>query len=231
MSSLLAARHLSVRYGSAIAVRELDLDVGPREVVALLGPNGAGKTTTLRCLSGDLRPAAGEVLWEGRPTRAPLYKRCRNGLGFVTEGRAVLRQLTGIENLKVLGADPERVLALFPELSEHLRRPVGLLSGGQQQMLALGVALARRPKVLLVDELSMGLAPLVVDRLLRAIRDAADNGVGVLLVEQAVRQALTISDHVHVLQRGSVVLSGKGGDMADRITEIEASYLSSLGPA
>ena len=223
----LEARGLTAGYGSSsIIVRDLDLTVAPGEVVALLGPNGAGKTTTILTLCGELPPIRGEVWMYGAPTTAPLHRRARQGLGLVTEERAVLMSMTVAENLRVGRCDRERALALFPELEEHLARRVGLLSGGQQQMLALARALARDTKVLLADELSLGLAPIVVDRLLQAVRAAADAGVGVLIVEQHVRKAMEIADRVYVMRRGRVDVSGTSAELRDRVEEIQASYLA-----
>lgn len=226
MTAVLEARGLAIGYGKTAVVRDLDLEVRAGEVVALLGPNGAGKTTTIRALSGTLSSFAGQVLVHGEPTLAPLHHRARDGLGLVTEQRSVLMTMTVEQNLRVLRADKELVLQLFPELEEHLGRSVGLLSGGQQQMLALGQALGRRPRVLLADELSLGLAPLIVDRLLRAVRDAADAGVGVLMVEQHVHKAMLFADRVYVMRRGMIQLSGDVGAIRGRIDEIQAEYLS-----
>jgi len=225
---VLEARGLVAGYGrDSIVVRDLDLAVAAGEVVALLGPNGAGKTTTLLTLSGDLPALGGEVRWRGAPTRAPLYRRAREGLGLVTEQRAVLMTMTVADNLRVSRCDPTRALALFPELEDHLPRRVGLLSGGQQQMLALSRALARdTTTMLLVDELSLGLGPVVVDRLLAAVRAAADTGVGVLLVEQHVHKALQVADRVYVMRRGHIELDGTADELRHRVEEIQASYLA-----
>jgi branched-chain amino acid transport system ATP-binding protein len=224
---LLECRGLSAGYGEMAVVRDLDLQVGPGEVVALLGSNGAGKTTTLLTLAGELAPLAGEVRWRGSPTSAPMHRRCRDGLGFVTEERSVIMSLTAAENLRLAGVADEVAVGLFGELEPLLGRRAGLLSGGEQQMLTLARALGRRPDVLLADELSLGLAPLVVSRLLGAIRRAADEqGVGVLLVEQNVRLALGVADHVGVMQRGQVVVSGSPDAIADEMASLEAAYLA-----
>ena len=224
--ALLRAEGVTVGYGGQPVVFDLDLEVRPGEVVALLGPNGAGKTTTLLALAGELVPSEGEIQLDGRPTRAPLHRRARKGLGFVTEERSVFMGLSTMDNLRAGRAEPEATLTLFPELRTRLGIRGGLLSGGEQQMLTLGRALARQPRVLLADELSLGLAPLVVRRLLTAVRDAADAGCGVLLVEQHVRQALAIADRAYVMRRGRVELQGTAAELRSRLGEIEDTYLT-----
>jgi ABC-type branched-subunit amino acid transport system ATPase component/ABC-type branched-subunit amino acid transport system permease subunit len=222
----LAARGLSAGYGARLAVRKIDLVVRPGEVVALLGANGAGKTTTLLALCGALSPAAGEVLWKGEAVHDDLAHRARRGLGLVPEERGVFSRLTVADNLRVGQGEPEAALALFPELRPLMQRNAGLLSGGEQQMLALGRALAAKPSVLLIDELSLGLAPTIVNRLLTAIQDAAATGLAILLVEQHVRTALAVADRGYVLQRGEVALQGSGAELRDSAEDIERVYLS-----
>jgi len=223
---LLEAVDLSAGYGSLAAVRNLSLHVGAGEIVALLGANGAGKTTTILTLSGELPPIGGEVRWLGEPATRPLHVRARQGLSLVTEEKSVFMGLSVAENLRLGRGDPALALELFPELGDHLDRRCGLLSGGQQQMLTLARALAGRPKVLLADELSLGLAPILVGRLLEAVRRAVDTqGTGVLLVEQHVRQALRWADRIYVLQRGTLVLEDTAASARGRIEEIERSYL------
>lgn len=223
---ILEAEGLSAGYGLSTVVHSIDIVVHPGEVVALLGPNGAGRTTTLLALCGELQPRGGVVHWRGRPTTAPMHARVRDGLGVVTEDRCVLRSLTVANNLRVARSDVGLVLDIFPELTEHLHRRVGLLSGGQQQMVALGRALGRRPDVLLIDELSLGLAPQLVDRLLVAIRGAASRGIGVLVVEQHIRTILDVADRGYVMQRGRVALAGTASWLRDRIDDVESSYLA-----
>jgi branched-chain amino acid transport system ATP-binding protein len=222
----LEARALSVGYGGRPVVEALDLTVRPGEVALLLGPNGAGKTTSLLGLAGELTPLSGSVRLVGALAPAGLHRRARAGLAFVTEERSVFMELTVEENVRVGRCDVAAVVALFPEIEPLLGRRCGLLSGGEQQMVTLGRALARTPKVLLVDELSLGLAPLVVSRLLTAVREAADRGAAVVLVEQHVDRAMRVADHVLVLERGRVVLSGPTADVAGRVKDIEASYLA-----
>jgi branched-chain amino acid transport system ATP-binding protein len=224
---LLECRGLAAGYGTVAVVRDVDLHVEPGEVVALIGPNGAGKTTTLLTLAGELPAIAGDVVFRGRVTKAPLFRRVRNGMGFVTEERSVFMALTTEENLRIAGVSRADAVGIFPELGPLMARTAGLLSGGEQQMLTLARALARDPKLLLVDELSLGLAPVVVKRLLQTVRRAADEqSTGILLVEQHVRQALHIADRVYVMQRGRIVMSGTAHEVHGRIDEIEATYLS-----
>jgi branched-chain amino acid transport system ATP-binding protein len=220
------ARGLTAGYGGTPAIHDVDLEVRAGEVVALLGANGAGKTTTLLVLAGEVPPISGTIAFHGDTRRRRLHQRARQGLGFVTEERCVFMELTGWQNLKLGRGRPERALELFPELEEHLGKKVGLLSGGQQQMLALGRVLASRPRVLLADELSLGLAPMVVERLLAAVRAAADDGVAVVLVEQHVRSALAIADRVQVLRRGRVVLDRAADDLRGDADAIAAHYLT-----
>jgi ABC-type branched-subunit amino acid transport system ATPase component/branched-subunit amino acid ABC-type transport system permease component len=224
--TLISTEDLTVGYNSQPAVRDLNLEVGRGEVVALIGANGAGKSTTLLALAGELRPLSGKVTWRGSDGRSPLHKRATEGLRYITEERSVFMSMTVEQNLALGRGEPERCYELFPELSELRNRRAGLLSGGEQQMLTLGRALAGGADFLLADELSLGLAPLVSERLLRAVREAADDGLGVVLVEQHVRQALAVADRVYVFQRGRVVLSGSAAEMGDQLERIEASYLS-----
>jgi ABC-type branched-subunit amino acid transport system ATPase component len=223
---VVAARGLTAGYGGTPAIHDIDFDVRAGEIVALLGANGAGKTTTLLTLAGEIQPISGTISIQDDDRRRRLHERARKGLGFLTEERCVFMELTGWQNLKIGRGRPEQALAYFPELEEHLDKRVGLLSGGQQQMLALGRVLAAEPRVLLADELSLGRAPLGVERLLTAVRAAADTGVAVVLVEQHVRQALAVADQVHVLRRGRIVMSGAAAVLRDDPEGIASHYLS-----
>ena len=224
---ILEARGLCAGYGSVPVVHDLDLEVHRGEMVALLGVNGAGKTTTVRALSGQIKPSSGEVRMHGALTTAPLHKRTKAGMRLITEERSVIMGLTTAENLRLGGQPTERCLELFPELERLMDRKAALLSGGEQQIVTLARAIAAQPAVLLADELSLGLAPLVCERLLVALRAAADGGTGVLLVEQRVRDALEFADRAYVLSGGTVVISGSASEIAGRMDEIERTYLDS----
>jgi branched-chain amino acid transport system ATP-binding protein len=218
---------VSAGYGPQPVIHEVDIVVRPGEVVGLLGANGAGKTTTLLTLAGELPLLSGEVLLDGTATTAPLYRRARQGLTFVTEEKSVFMGLSTRDNLRVADVDVDRALDLFPELAKRINVRAGLLSGGEQQMLTLARALSRQPRVLLADELSMGLAPMVVKRLLEAVVDAAkQQGTAVLLVEQHARKALEYSDRAYVMRRGHIELSGTADELLGRIGEIEDRYLA-----
>ena len=225
-SPVLAAIGLTAGYHQVPVVTDLNLHVHAGEVVGLLGANGAGKTTTLLALAGELRPLAGEVRFLGQPALDPLHVRATRGLGFVTEEKSVIFGLSVLDNIRLGRGDVDRAFELFPELVPLRKRMAGTLSGGEQQILTFARALSRSPKALLADELSLGLAPLIVERLGQAIRDAAKQGVGILLVEQQARTALALSDRAYVLRRGEIVLQGASSDLVDRLDEVESGYLS-----
>lgn len=226
MTVILAARQLSAGYGKTSVVSDLDLEVNAGEVLCLLGPNGAGKSTTILTLAGALAPQAGHVEWEGHNTVAPLHRRVRGGLGLVTEQRAVFMSLTVEDNIAVSGADRDTLFDLFPELDSRRRVKAGQLSGGEQQMLAMGTALAAAPRALLVDEMSLGLAPQVVKRLMGVLRLAADGGVAVLLVEQHVPHALEIADSVCVMRQGAICLRDRAAAVRGDIGRVEGAYFA-----
>jgi branched-chain amino acid transport system ATP-binding protein len=228
VTALLTAEQVDTGYNGNAVVTGLNLSVERGEVVALLGPNGAGKTTTLLTLVGEITPLAGVISLDGRPVSTPMFKRARDGLAFVPEGRSVFKRLTVAENLRAGRCTTDYAVGLFPELEPLLKRTAGKLSGGEQQMLSLARALGRHPRLLLADELSLGLAPLIVARLLEAVAlEATQNGLGVILVEQHVHQALKYSDRVYALRRGSVVVAGTVDDVRDKL---EAAYLSESAP-
>jgi branched-chain amino acid transport system ATP-binding protein len=218
---------MSAGYGTQPVVEDINLSVKAGTVTALFGANGAGKSTTLKAISGAIGVMAGSVAINGAVTTAPLYQRARNGLSYITEERSVFKGLTVEENLRVGGVDIPTVLVLFPELEKRLHIKAGLVSGGEQQMLSLGRAMVRGPNLILADELSLGLAPLVVTRLFKALRTAAsETGLGVLLVEQHVRKALDYVDHVYVMKRGHIAMDLTVAEAKLRIDDIENAYLS-----
>ena len=221
---ILSIEQLQVAYGGIRAVKGIDLKVDEGELVCLIGANGAGKTTTLRAITGLVRAAAGAVRYDGHDiTRLKPHEIARRGLALVPEGRGVFAQLTIEENLAMgayarsdsaaVATDVERMFALFPRLKERRKQTAGTLSGGEQQMLAIARALMSRPKLLLLDEPSMGLAPLMVEKIFDVIRTIAAEGVTLLLVEQNARLALEISQRGYVLEGGLVTLTGAGSTL------------------
>jgi len=228
---VLEVEGLAAGYHGIPVVRDLNLRVGRGEVVALLGPNGAGKTTTLTTIAGLLPPIAGSVRFDGEDVGGtPAYRLARKGMSLVPEGRSLFFGLTVAEHLKLARtkhslADGE-LLELLPELERCLDRKAGVLSGGEQQMLALGRALVARPRLLLVDEMSLGLAPVIVERLLPILRRvAAELGAGVLFVEQHVASALRLADRASVLHHGRLVLEGPAAELRQRPELLRSSYL------
>ncbi len=233
--SLLALRGVDVAYGDLPALTGVDLVIEPGEILSVVGANGAGKTTMLRAISGLLRPRAGEIVLDGvRLDRLPSHAVVERGVVQVPEGRKIFPGLTVLENLE-LGSYPraarahrreslERVLGLFPILAERRRQPAGTMSGGQQQMLAIGRALMARPRLLMLDEPSLGLAPRIVQEIFRIIAEINRAGTTVLLVEQNTRQALALAARGYVLENGRVVLSGPGRDLLDD-AHVQRAYL------
>jgi branched-chain amino acid transport system ATP-binding protein len=233
----LVVRELSAGYRGVPVVRELNLEVRPGEVVALLGPNGAGKTTTLETIAGLNHPISGTVELSGEKIGGtPAHLLAGRGLALVPEGRALFPGLTVREHLRLAGgrggrsrragSREDELLEMLPELRKCLGRKAGLLSGGEQQMLAVGRALVARPRLLLVDEMSLGLAPVIVDRLIPVLRRAADElGSSVLFVEQHVALALEVADRAYVLTHGRIGLEGPAAELRERRELLAASYL------
>lgn len=231
MTVLLDIQNLNTGYNGVSVVRNLDLQVNAGEIVALLGPNGAGKTTTLLTTSGLIPLISGDIKVFGKSVkgRRP-HLIAREGLAHVPEGRSLFYQLTVAENLRLGAAkgsaDIKKALGYFPVLESILDRRAGLLSGGEQQMLAMARALTVSPRLLMVDEMSLGLAPIIVERLLPTLRKIADDtGAGVLLVEQHVHMALEVADRAYVMSHGELAMQGDAKEMANDRSLIEASYL------
>ena len=224
MTALLEVEDLRVAYGKIEAVKGISFKVEAGEVVTLIGTNGAGKTTTLRTLSGLLKPIGGRVIFDGKPlSRVPAHKIVSLGLAHSPEGRHIFPRLTIEQNLQ-LGAylrkdtagitkDIERAYALFPILGERRRQAAGTLSGGEQQMLAMGRALMSQPKLLMLDEPSMGLSPIMMQKIMSTIIELKSQGTTILLVEQNAQAALSLADHGHVMEIGTIKLSGTGQEL------------------
>lgn len=223
-SKLLEVRQLQVAYGGIQAVKGIDLHVAPGELVALIGSNGAGKTTTLKTLAGLLQPSGGELQYDGESLyNVAAHRRVSMGLALVPEGRGVFARLTVAENLLMgaysrgdqpdIAADLARMYELFPRLAERKAQLAGTLSGGEQQMVAMARALMSRPRLLMLDEPSMGLAPLMVQKIFDTIRDIAAQGMSILLVEQNARLALQVAQRGYVMESGAITLAGASTEL------------------
>jgi branched-chain amino acid transport system ATP-binding protein len=218
---------LSASYGALEVVHDLNFAVRPGEIVGILGRNGAGKTTTMLAIAGYLPDVSGEARVDGARLSGPAFRRMRGMLGIVLEGRSIFSSLSVANNLLVAGADRERALTLFPELKPRLKITAGMLSGGEQQMLALARAIARDPKVLLIDELSFGLAPIACERLFRAVKEYSSSlGIAVLLVEQHLHYAASVCNRVMVMAEGCIRLETTAEGLVERQAEIERLYLA-----
>ena len=236
---LLELRDVTINYGQIAAVRNLSLVVGQGELVALLGANGAGKTTTLRTISGLQRPRAGQIFYDGRRIdRLSAEQIAQQGLAHLPEGRGMFPRLTVDENFRMAAygahipageysARLDDALHLFPVLGERMGQLAGTLSGGQQQMLAVARALITRPRLLMIDELSFGLAPVVVKQLFALLPTILASGTSILLVEQFVGQALAVATRAYVLEKGELTFAGPANDLAEREGFVESSYLGS----
>lgn len=232
--SLLSVDNLSVAYGGIHAVQGISFHVGHGELVSLIGANGAGKSTTLNCLAGLLRACSGELVYEDKSLRAmPAHARVSLGMALVPEGRGIFPRLTVLENLQMgaytrrdaqVADDLEQTLSLFPRLRERCHQVAGTLSGGEQQMLAMGRALMGRPRLLLLDEPSMGLAPLLVEQIFEIVQRIASEGVAILLVEQNANLALQVSQRAYVMESGRITLQGLSIDLRND-ARVQAAYL------
>ncbi|MCX5213568.1 ABC transporter ATP-binding protein [Kitasatospora sp. NBC_00240] len=235
MTALLEVENLRVSYGKIEAVKGISFTVNQGEVTTLIGTNGAGKTTTLRTLSGLLRPTAGKITFDGQPLNTvPAHKIVSLGLAHSPEGRHIFPRMTIEENLLLgaflrkdqagITADVERAYGLFPILGERRKQAAGTLSGGEQQMLAMGRALMSQPKLLMLDEPSMGLSPLMMQKIMATIVELKASGTTILLVEQNAQAALSLSDQGYVMQTGHIVLTGTGADLLND-ESVRKSYL------
>ncbi len=233
MSTILKVDDMHVYYGAIHAVKGVSFEVGEGEIVALIGANGAGKSTILKTVSGLLHPRTGSVIFDGKNIgHTDAHKLVRQGLAHVPEGRRIFLQMTVQDNLE-MGAftkkevskeDLERMFALFPRLKERRKQIAGTLSGGEQQMLAMSRALMSHPKLLMLDEPSMGLAPILVDQIFDIIKELHEAGTTILLVEQNASKALQIADRAYVLETGTITLSGTGAELAVS-DEVRKAYL------
>ena len=232
--SMLSISGLRAGYGKIEVLHDVALTIAQGQIVTLIGANGAGKTTLLKTISGLIRPAAGSIDFEGESiVRRPPHKIVARGLSHVPEGRAILKRMTVLDNLRMgayvrsdseVGRDIDSVFVRFPVLAERRDQMAGTLSGGEQQMLAIGRALVARPRLLLLDEPSLGLAPKFVTRIFLTLRELKQEGKTILLVEQNARQALQVADRGYVMERGRIVLTGSGAELLST-PEVRQTYL------
>ncbi len=237
-SPLLQLKNLQISYGGIQAVKGIDLELWAGETVCLIGANGAGKTTTLNAIAGVQPIAGGDIIYAGDTINVlPAHKRLRRGVALVPEGRGIFTRLTVEENLRMgaysrndkagIEADLERVYALLPRIKERLPQVAGTLSGGEQQMLAIGRALLSRPKLLLLDEPSMGLAPRVVEKIFEVVQSVAKDGVSILLVEQNAKLALEFAQRGYVMESGRITLTGSGDELFTN-PKVREAYLGEI---
>ena len=237
-SPLLKLQNLQISYGGIQAVKGIDLELWAGELVCLIGANGAGKTTTLNAIAGVQPIAGGDILYAGDTINVlPAHKRLRRGVALVPEGRGIFTRLTVEENLRMgaysrndkagIEADLERVYALLPRIKERLPQVAGTLSGGEQQMVAIGRALLSRPKLLLLDEPSMGLAPRVVEKIFEVVQSVAKDGVSILLVEQNAKLALEFAQRGYVMESGRITLTGSGDELLAN-PKVREAYLGEV---
>lgn len=233
--SLLEVKNLEVHYGVIKALSGIDFEVNEGEIVTLIGANGAGKTTTMQSIMGILKKTEGSVMFEGNDiTKSPCHNIVEKGMALVPEGRRIFQELTVWDNLLMGGYtnkdfrqvknDAEAICTRFPRLGERKKQIAGTLSGGEQQMLAIGRAMMERPKLLLMDEPSMGLSPLLIDQVFDIIKELNKDGITILLVEQNAGKSLAISDRAYVLENGKIVLSGTGKKLMES-PEVQKAYL------
>ena len=237
-SPLLQLKNLQISYGGIQAVKGIDLELWAGETVCLIGANGAGKTTTLNAIAGVQPIAGGDIIYAGDTINVlPAHKRLRRGVALVPEGRGIFTRLTVEENLRMgaysrndkagIEADLERVYTMLPRIKERLPQVAGTLSGGEQQMLAIGRALLSRPKLLLLDEPSMGLAPLVVEKIFEVVQSVAKEGVTILLVEQNANLALEFAQRGYVMESGRITLTGSGDELLAN-PKVREAYLGEI---
>ena len=234
-ATMLAIEGLMVNYGGIKAVKGIDLEIRDGELVTLIGANGAGKTTTLKAITGLLQPASGTITYLGKSLAGtPTFKLLADGLAMVPEGRGVFARMTIVENLRMgayvradeasIKADIERMFVTFPRLKERAGQLAGTMSGGEQQMLAMARALMGHPKLLLLDEPSMGLSPIMVEKIFEVVRDIRSQGMTILLVEQNARLALQAADRGYVMESGLITMTGNAKTMLDD-PKVRAAYL------
>jgi len=233
MNPLLSLQGVKVSYGGIHAVKGIDLEIHEGELVTLIGANGSGKTTTMKAIAGLLQPIEGEITFQGEPSPAQAHLLLSKGLALVPEGRGVFARMTVLENLQMgayLRADPQiesdlaQMFVYFPRLKERIDQLAGTLSGGEQQMVAIARALMSKPKLLLLDEPSMGLSPIMVQTIFSVIRDVAKQGMTILLVEQNARLALSVANRAYVMDSGLITLEGQASELAND-PRIGAAYL------